>query len=33
MVLTEEEHLRRVFGEDYARYCDRVPRYLGGRGS
>ncbi len=29
MVLTEEEHLRRVHGEDYARYCLRVPRYLG----
>ncbi len=29
MVLTEEEHLRRVFGEEYARYCARVPRYLG----
>jgi protein-S-isoprenylcysteine O-methyltransferase Ste14 len=29
MVLTEEEHLRRVFGEEYARYCERVPRYIG----
>ncbi len=28
MVLTEEEHLRSVFGEQYARYCARVPRYL-----
>jgi protein-S-isoprenylcysteine O-methyltransferase Ste14 len=28
MVLTEEEHLRVVFGEEYARYCERVPRYL-----
>lgn len=29
MVLTEEEHLRKVFGEEYAHYCARVPRYLG----
>ena len=32
MVLTEEEHLRRVFGAEYARYCRRVPRYFGFRG-
>jgi protein-S-isoprenylcysteine O-methyltransferase Ste14 len=29
MVLTEEEHLRNVYGEEYVRYCERVPRYLG----
>ena len=29
MVLTEEEHLRDVFGGEYERYCGRVPRYLG----
>lgn len=29
MVLTEEEHLREVYGEEYVRYCARVPRYLG----
>jgi protein-S-isoprenylcysteine O-methyltransferase Ste14 len=29
MVLTEEEHLRKQFGETYLRYCARVPRYLG----
>ncbi len=29
MVLTEEEHLRRVFGAKYGRYCAHVPRYLG----
>jgi protein-S-isoprenylcysteine O-methyltransferase Ste14 len=29
MVLTEEEHLREVFGEEYERYCARVPRYVG----
>jgi len=29
MVLTEEEHLRHVHGEEYVRYCARVPRYLG----
>jgi protein-S-isoprenylcysteine O-methyltransferase Ste14 len=28
MVLTEEEHLRDVFGEAYRRYCERVPRYI-----
>jgi protein-S-isoprenylcysteine O-methyltransferase Ste14 len=29
MVLTEEEHLRSVFGDQYVRYCERIPRYLG----
>lgn len=29
MVMTEEEHLLRVFGEEYASYCRRVPRYAG----
>jgi protein-S-isoprenylcysteine O-methyltransferase Ste14 len=29
MVITEEENLHRVFGEEYARYCKRVPRYIG----
>lgn len=29
MVLTEEEHLRKAHAEAYARYCERVPRYLG----
>lgn len=28
MVMSEEEHLQRVFGEDYQRYCSEVPRYL-----
>jgi protein-S-isoprenylcysteine O-methyltransferase Ste14 len=28
MVLTEEEHLRRVLGAAYDRYCAEVPRYL-----
>lgn len=32
MVLTEEEHLRKVYGEEYGKYCERVPRYLGFRG-
>lgn len=27
LVLVEEEHLRRVFGEPYAEFCRRVPRY------
>jgi protein-S-isoprenylcysteine O-methyltransferase Ste14 len=29
MVLTEEEHLRNIFGEKYVQYCVRVPRYIG----
>jgi len=29
MVMTEEEHLRRVHDEAYAAYCERVPRYVG----
>jgi len=29
MVLTEEEHLRDIFGQEYVRYCQRVPRYIG----
>lgn len=29
MVLTEEEHLHRIFDEEYKQYCKRVPRYLG----
>lgn len=28
MVLTEEEHLRDSYGDEYVRYCERVPRYL-----
>jgi protein-S-isoprenylcysteine O-methyltransferase Ste14 len=31
MVLTEEEHLRNVHGEEYTRYCEQVPRYTGFR--
>lgn len=33
MVLTEEEHLRRTFGEEYERYWERTPRYFGFRKS
>jgi len=29
LVLIEEEHLRRIFGEQYIDFCHRVPRYLG----
>jgi protein-S-isoprenylcysteine O-methyltransferase Ste14 len=29
LVLVEEEHLRRVFGEQYAEFCRTVPRYAG----
>ena len=29
MVLTEEEHLRAVYGAEYDDYCARVPRYVG----
>lgn len=28
MVLTEEEHLGRLFGRAYLDYCNQVPRYL-----
>ena len=28
LVLVEEEHLRRVFGEEYIRFCRNAPRYL-----
>jgi protein-S-isoprenylcysteine O-methyltransferase Ste14 len=28
MVMTEEEHLSEVYGEEYTSYCARVPRYL-----
>lgn len=28
MVLTEEEHLLRVFGEAYKQYCAEVPRFV-----
>ena len=28
MVITEEENLFRVFGEEYEKYCSEVPRYL-----
>ena len=29
MVITEEEHLARIFGEEFQKYCSEVPRYLG----
>ena len=29
MVMTEEEHLREVYSEEYERYCGQVPRYIG----
>jgi protein-S-isoprenylcysteine O-methyltransferase Ste14 len=28
MVITEEEHLRDIYGESYGQYCRDVPRYL-----
>jgi protein-S-isoprenylcysteine O-methyltransferase Ste14 len=28
MVITEEEHLLRIFGEEYEEYCLEVPRYM-----
>jgi protein-S-isoprenylcysteine O-methyltransferase Ste14 len=31
MVVAEEEHLLAAYGEEYARYCRRVPRYIGWR--
>jgi len=32
MALSEEEHLRNTYGEEYVNYSDRVPRYTGFRG-
>jgi protein-S-isoprenylcysteine O-methyltransferase Ste14 len=29
MVLTEEEHLLSRYGNEYLRYCEQVPRYIG----
>jgi len=29
MVLSEEKHLSRVYGQEYEMYCKNVPRYLG----
>jgi protein-S-isoprenylcysteine O-methyltransferase Ste14 len=29
MVRGEEDHLQRLFGEEYRGYCQRTPRYLG----
>jgi protein-S-isoprenylcysteine O-methyltransferase Ste14 len=29
LVLVEEEHLRRIFGEQYVEYCRKAPRYAG----
>lgn len=29
LVLVEEEHLRRAFGEPYLEFCRKVPRYAG----
>jgi protein-S-isoprenylcysteine O-methyltransferase Ste14 len=28
MILTEEEHLQEVFGDEFTSYCEQVPRYL-----
>jgi protein-S-isoprenylcysteine O-methyltransferase Ste14 len=28
MIASEEEHLRRVFGDEYVGYCSEVPRYV-----
>ena len=28
MIITEEEHLRDIYGESYRQYCRKVPRYL-----
>jgi protein-S-isoprenylcysteine O-methyltransferase Ste14 len=28
MVLTEEEYLHSVFGEEFRKYCEKVPRYI-----
>ena len=31
LVLVEEEHLHRVFGQSYDEFCRQVPRYLGSK--
>ena len=31
LILVEEEHLRRVFGEPYVEFCHKIPRYAGWR--
>jgi protein-S-isoprenylcysteine O-methyltransferase Ste14 len=28
MVMTEEEHLTKLFGVKYRDYCSKVPRYI-----
>lgn len=28
MILTEEEHLLQIYGDEYAAYCEEVPRYF-----
>jgi protein-S-isoprenylcysteine O-methyltransferase Ste14 len=28
IILAEEQHLQKAFGEEYANYCRRVRRYL-----
>jgi protein-S-isoprenylcysteine O-methyltransferase Ste14 len=33
LVLVEEEHLRREFGEPYLEFCRTTPRYFGWGGS
>ena len=30
IVLYEEPHLRKIFGEQYQEYCRRVPRWIPG---
>ena len=32
LVLVEDEHLRRTFGEQYVEFCRKIPRYAGWRG-
>ena len=29
MVRTEEEHLSRIYGDDYKQFCERTPKYIG----
>jgi protein-S-isoprenylcysteine O-methyltransferase Ste14 len=28
MIITDEEHLRKILGDEYKSYCDQTPRYL-----
>ena len=29
MIISEEEHLLKIFKDDYVKYCENTPRYIG----